>query len=134
MKSSPPNRIRKVLVTMGVRVLADVGYAFTCCRRSTTAVLLGGRLKSSESRSGASPEVAISDSSADIYIREKFRSMLLEVPRNDAWRRASTPWLVSQMAGPDSWTRRSGILAAVADPLPSLAESRWNARAVEAGF
>jgi hypothetical protein len=35
-------------------------------------VLLGGSEKSSESSNGASPEVAISDSNADIYFTEKF--------------------------------------------------------------
>jgi hypothetical protein len=67
-KSSPPKRILTVLVPFGVKVEVLVGYALTCCRRSVTAVLAGGRVKSRLSSIGASPDVEISDSRADIYI------------------------------------------------------------------
>ena len=62
-KSSPPNLMRHVLVEVGVNVEAEVGYARTCCLRSTTLVLAGGNTNDNASISGASPAVLISDSS-----------------------------------------------------------------------
>ena len=68
MKSSPPNRRRTVRVPVGVNVDAEVGYALTCCRRSTQAVDAGGSVKSRESNMGASPPVAIIDSRDDMLL------------------------------------------------------------------
>ena len=44
---------------MGLKVLAEVGYALTCCCLSTTHDDAGGSVNDSESRSGASPAVLI---------------------------------------------------------------------------
>ena len=66
MNSSPPSLMRTVRVVVGVKVLALVGYALTCCLRSTTLVEAGGKLKSRESAKGASPATAITDSSVDM--------------------------------------------------------------------
>ena len=62
-KSSPPSLILHVRVPFGDKVLAEVGYARTCCLRSTTLVLAGGNTNDRLSKSGASPAVLISDSS-----------------------------------------------------------------------
>ena len=79
-KSSPPSRNRTVLVPVGVKVDADVGYARTVCLRSTTAVDAGGNVKSRESSMGASPPVEIIDSSelmllqyAEIYSKVEWK-------------------------------------------------------------
>ena len=57
--SSPPSRIRKVLVPAGSRLEALVGYARTCCLRSTTELEAGGKVNVRASPTGLSPKALI---------------------------------------------------------------------------
>ena len=66
--ASPPSRMRHVLVPVGVKVLALVGYARQLNCLSTMAELVAGNSKLSDSERLASPEADTSASSADMVL------------------------------------------------------------------